>query len=80
MNKLKEAMYTETEKWKCARLRQNYGRNDKYIEQIGKEIMLKIYIRIWREEEIANDWKKSLIFLVYKDKENKKECNNYIRI
>lgn len=49
----------------------------KHIGQKGRELMLKIYNRIWIEEEIPNDWKKALIVPIYKNKGNKKDCNNY---
>lgn len=47
--------------------------------QKGREFMLKIHNthRIWREEEVPTGLKKSLVLLIFKNKRNKKECNNY---
>lgn len=49
----------------------------KHIGQKGKELMLKIYNKIWMEEEIPNEWRKTLIVPIYKNKGNKRDCNNY---
>ena len=42
----------------------------------GTEVLLKIYNRVWQEEQIPKDWQTALIVPIYK-KGDKKDCNNY---
>jgi hypothetical protein len=48
----------------------------KYMGDRGRQILLEILNKVWKEEKIPRDWEVGLIVPIYK-KGDKKDCNNY---
>lgn len=48
----------------------------KKMDAKGKEKLLKLFTRIWKEENFLEEWQKTLIIPMYKQG-SRKDCNNY---